>query len=360
MTPVYMTSTYVQESPGKLKGYDYSRTCNPTRSALQANIASLEDGAHGLCFSSGMAAINTVLNLLKSGDHVISSNDLYGGTYRICTTLYEKFGVDFSFLDLTDLSTVEKAISPNTRMLLTESPSNPLLRLTDLRALAELCKRHDILSVCDNTFATPYLQRPLKLGIDIVVHSTTKYLGGHSDVVGGAIVVDDDKLRGELAHFQNTVGGTPGPMDCFLTMRGTKTLHVRMERHASNAMAIAGALEAHPRVSQVYYPGLPSHSQFELAKEQMRNGGGMVSFELDASVEDAKRVASSFRLFALAESLGGVESLVDHPASMTHGSIPREERIRAGFQDGLIRLSVGIEEIEDLLTDLDQGIAILG
>lgn len=359
MTPVYLTSTYVQESPGKLKGYDYSRTCNPTRTALEANIAALESGAHGLCFSSGMAAINTVLNLLQSGDHVICSNDLYGGTYRICTTLYQKFGVDFTFLDMTDLAILEGAMRPETKLVMIESPSNPLLRLTDLKAVAELCKTRGILSACDNTFATPYLQQPLGMGIDITFHSTTKYIGGHSDVIGGAIVVDDPDLHTRLAHFQNTVGGTPGPLDCFLTMRGTKTLHLRMERHAANAQAIAENLESHPRVSKVHYPGLASHTQYELAQRQMRNPGGMVSFELDASVEDAKRVASSFKLFALAESLGGVESLVDHPATMTHGSIPREERIAAGFQDGLIRLSVGVEDLEDLLADLTQGIALL-
>jgi cystathionine beta-lyase/cystathionine gamma-synthase len=360
MTPVYLTSTYVQEAPGVLRGYDYSRTCNPTRTALEGNLAALEGGRFGLCFSSGMGAINTVLNLLKPGDHVISSNDLYGGTYRICTTLYAKYGIDFSFLDLTDLDAVRNEIRPATALLMVESPSNPLLRVCDLRALAGLCKEHNILSLCDNTFATPYLQNPIPLGFDIVTHSTTKYLGGHSDVVGGALVVDDENLRQRLAHYQNAVGATPGPLDCFLVLRGTKTLHVRMERHAQNAAQIAEDLERHPRVTRVYYPGLPSHPQHELATRQMRNGGGMVSFELDASVEDSKRVASSFRVFSLAESLGGVESLVDHPASMTHGSIPRAERIKAGFRDGLIRLSVGIEDIDDLREDLTRALTALG
>ncbi|MCC6782118.1 MAG: PLP-dependent transferase [Planctomycetes bacterium] len=359
MTPVYMTSTYVQEAPGVIKGFDYSRTRNPTRSALERNLAGLEGGKHGLCFASGMAAINCVLNLLKAGDHVVAGNDLYGGTYRICTTLYAKFGVSFSFVDMSDLDGVRKAIQPNTRLVMTETPSNPLLRLTDLTALAKLCRERGVLSMCDNTFATPYLQNPLALGIDAVIHSTTKYLGGHSDVVGGALVVNDDDLAKQLAHFQNSVGGTPGPMDCFLVLRGTKTLHVRMDRHATNAIAIARDLEAHPRVKRVWYPGLPSHAQFALAQRQMRNGGGMVSFELDASVEDAKRVASSFRIFSLAESLGGVESLVDHPVTMTHGSIPREERRKAGFEDGLIRLSVGIEELADLRQDLADALAVL-
>ncbi len=359
MTPVYLTSTYVQEAPGVLKGYDYSRTRNPTRTALEANLAALEGGRHGLCFSSGMAAINTVLNLLKSGDHVVAGNDLYGGTYRLCRTLYEKLGVDFTFVDMSDLAAVRESLRDSTRLVMTESPSNPLLRLTDLSAVATLCKERGILSMCDNTFATPYLQSPLRHGIDIVVHSTTKYVGGHSDVVGGALVVDDDGLRERLAHFQNTVGGTPGAFECFLLLRGTKTLHVRMDRHCENARRIAEDLESHPRVKRVYYPGLPSHPQHALASKQMRAGGGMVSFELDASVADAKRVTSSFRVFALAESLGGVESLVDHPATMTHASIPPEERRKAGFEDGLIRLSVGIEDVEDLRADVTRAIGVL-
>lgn len=359
MTPVYMTSTYVQAEPGVIKGYDYSRTRNPTRTALEENLAAMEGGKHGMCFGSGMAAINCILNLLKAGDHVVAGNDLYGGTYRICMTLYAKFGVTFSFVDMSNLDAVAAAIGPNTRLLMTETPSNPLLRLADLRALADLARSRGLMSVCDNTFATPYLQNPLALGIDIVTHSTTKYLGGHSDVVGGALIVNDDDLAKSLRHFQNTVGGTPGPMDCFLVLRGTKTLAVRMDRHAENAIAIARDLEAHRRVKKVWYPGLPSHAQHQLAKRQMRNGGGMVSFELDASVDDSKKVASSFRIFSLAESLGGVESLVDHPVTMTHGSIPREERRKAGFEDGLIRLSVGIEDLEDLREDVARALAVL-
>ncbi|MCA8943959.1 MAG: PLP-dependent transferase [Planctomycetes bacterium] len=360
MTPIYQTSTYVQAAPGEIKGYDYSRTCNPTRTALDGNIAGLEGGKYGLSFSSGMSAINTILNLLQSGDHVIATNDMYGGTYRLCTTLYQKFGVSFSFLDLTDLDAVRAAIRPETKIMFVETPSNPLLRIYDLTALAEICREKDILSVCDNTFATPFNQNPLALGFEVVTHSTTKYLGGHSDVVGGAIVVDREDLRDRLHHFQNTVGGTPGPMDCFLVLRGTKTLHVRMQRHAENAAVIAADLEAHPKVTKVIYPGLESHPQHALAMRQMRTPGGMVSFEVDASVEDAMRLAASFEVFALAESLGGVESLVDHPVSMTHGAIPREERIKSGFQDGLIRLSVGLEDIDDLRADVAQALERLG
>ena len=359
MTPVYMTSTYVQEYPGKLNGYDYSRTANPTRAALEANLASLEGGAFGLCFSSGMAAINTVFNLLRAGDHVITGNDLYGGTYRICRTLYEKFGLEFDFLEMTDLDTVAEAITPRTRLIMLESPSNPLMRLYDIEAIAELARERGVLTACDNTFASPYNQQPLALGVDIVFHSTTKYIGGHSDVIGGAIVLDDAELHRELAHFQNTVGGTPSPMDCFLQLRGTKTLHLRMQRHAENAMRIAQYLDKHPKVQTLYYPGLESHPQFDLAKRQMRTGGGMLSFELDATVEQAMRVASAFKIFTLAESLGGVESLVDHPVSMTHGAIPREERMKAGFNDGLIRLSVGVEDAEDLLADVEQALAAI-
>ena len=360
MTPVYLTSTYVQDAPCELKGgYDYSRTNNPTRTALQGNLAGLEGGKHGLCFSSGMGAINTVLNLLKSGDHVVAGNDLYGGTYRLCTKLYQKYGLEFSFVDLSDLAVVEKALRPNTKLLMMETPSNPLLKLCDIAAIASLCKQRKILSVCDNTFATPYLQEPLTLGCDIVAHSTTKYLGGHSDVIGGALVVNDDELAKQLAFFQNSVGAVPGPLDCFLVMRGTKTLHVRMERHCQTAQKIAAHLAEHPKVARVFYPGLPSHPQHALAKRQMRMPGGMVSFELKASVEAAKGVASAFRVFALAESLGGVESLIDHPATMTHASIPAAERHAAGFADGLIRLSVGIEDVDDLLADVDQAIATL-
>ncbi len=353
MTPVYLTSTYVQEAPAKTKGYDYSRSHNPTRTALEQNLAALEGGRFGLGFASGMAAIHCVLNLLRSGDHVIAGNDLYGGTYRILRTLYEKFGLETTFVDLTDLDQLQAAFRPTTRLVMLETPTNPLLRCFDLRAIAALCRKRKILTLADNTFATPYLQNPLALGCDIVVHSTTKYLGGHSDVVGGVLVSNDADLHKQLAHFQNSCGGTPGPMDCFLVLRGTKTLHVRMERHCSNALQVAKWLEAHPRVARVLYPGLPSHPNHALAKRQMRAGGGMVSVELKATVAQAKKVCSSFGVFSLAESLGGVESLVDHPASMTHASIPAEARRAAGLQDGLIRLSVGIEDAADLIADLD-------
>ncbi len=356
MTPVFLTSTYVQEAPAKTKGYDYSRSHNPTRTALENNLAALEGGRHGLGFASGMAAIHCVLNLLQSGDHVIAGNDLYGGTFRLLRTLYQKFGLETTFVDLTDTEQLEGAFRENTRLVMLETPTNPLLRCCDLRAIAKICKRRGVLSMADNTFATPFLQQPLAFGCDIVAHSTTKYLGGHSDVVGGALIGNDPELRQRLAHFQNSCGGTPGPMDCFLVLRGTKTLHIRMERHCENALAVAKWLEKHPRVERVIYPGLPSHPNHALAKKQMRAGGGMVSVELKASVAQAKKVCSSFQVFSLAESLGGVESLVDHPASMTHASIPAEERRRTGLQDGLIRLSVGIEDVNDLIADLDRAL----
>ncbi|MBL8729659.1 MAG: cystathionine gamma-synthase [Planctomycetes bacterium] len=353
MTPVYLTSTYVQEAPAKTKGYDYSRSHNPTRTALEQNLAALEGGRHGLGFASGMAAIHCVLNLLQSGDHVIAGNDLYGGTYRLLRTLYTKFGLETTFVDLTDLGQLEAAFRPSTRLVMLETPTNPLLRCCDLAAIAKICRRKKVLSMADNTFATPWLQTPLALGCDIVAHSTTKYLGGHSDVVGGALICDDGALHQQLMHFQNSCGGTPGPMDCFLVLRGTKTLHVRMQRHCENALAVAQWLSEDKRVERVYYPGLPSHANHAVAMQQMRAGGGMVSVELKATVEQAKQVCASFAVFSLAESLGGVESLVDHPASMTHASIPAEQRRGAGLQDGLIRLSVGIEDQADLIADID-------
>ncbi len=356
MTPVFMTSTYVQEAPAKTKGYDYSRSHNPTRTALEQNLASLEGGRFGLAFASGMAAIHCVLNTLQAGDHVIAGNDLYGGTYRILRTLYEKFGLQTTFVDLTDLAQLEAAFRPTTRLVMLETPTNPLLRCCDLAAIAKICKKRSVLSMADNTFATPFLQNPLALGCDIVAHSTTKYLGGHSDVVGGALISDDETLHKKLMHFQNSCGGTPGPMDCFLVLRGTKTLHVRMERHCANAEQVAKWLTQHPRVERVYFPGLPSHPNHAIAKKQMRAGGGMVSVELKATVAQAKKVCSSFSVFSLAESLGGVESLVDHPASMTHASIPAADRRKAGLEDGLIRLSVGIEDADDLIADLEQAL----
>jgi cystathionine beta-lyase/cystathionine gamma-synthase len=360
MTPVYLTSTYVQESPAVLKnGYDYSRTKNPTRVALEANLASLENGRFGLAFSSGMGAANTVLNLLKQGDHVVAGDDLYGGTYRIFTKLFRNYGLTFTFVDLTDLDRARESFTDQTKLLFVETPSNPLLRICDLKALAELARERSVISVCDNTFASPYLQNPLDLGFDIVLHSTTKYLAGHSDVVGGALITNDPDLRTQLAFFQNAVGAVPGPLDCFLVLRGTKTLHLRMERHCQNAAAIATFLSEHERVKQVYYPGLPACQGHELAAKQMRGFGGMVSFELKATEEETRQVVSATRLFSLAESLGGVESLVCHPSSMTHASIPAEERHARGLSDGLVRLSVGIEDAGDLLEDLRQAFSAI-
>lgn len=359
MTPVFQTSTYVQEAPGKNKGYDYSRSHNPTRTALEQNLAALEGGRFGLGFASGMAAIHCVLNLLRTGDHVIAGNDLYGGTYRILKTLYEKFGVETTFVDLTDHAQLQAAFRPSTKLVMLETPTNPLLRCFDLAAIAAICKQRGALAFADNTFATPYLQNPLAHGWDVVVHSTTKYLGGHSDVVGGALISNDEALHKQLAHFQNSCGGTPGPMDCFLVLRGTKTLHVRMDRHCQNALAVARWLETHPKVARVLYPWLPSHPQHAIAKKQMRAGGGMVSVELKATVAEAMDVCSSFEVFSLAESLGGVESLVDHPASMTHASIPAATRRASGLEDGLIRLSVGIEDEADLIADLDRALGRL-
>ncbi|MCR9247596.1 MAG: cystathionine gamma-synthase [bacterium] len=356
MTPIFQTSTYVQKAPNQTQGYDYSRSGNPTRSALEGNIAGLEGAEWGLGFSSGMAAITCVLHLLEAGDHVVAGNDLYGGTFRLLRTVFEKFGVETTFVDLTDLDAFQAALQKNTKLVMLETPTNPLLRCCDLRAIAKICRRKKLLTLADNTFATPYLQRPIDLGCDLVVHSTTKYLGGHSDVVGGMLVGNGEELRARLAHFQNSCGGTPGPMDSFLVLRGTKTLHVRMQRHCESALKIAKWLESHKKVARVYYPGLPSHETYRTAKKQMKHGGGMVSVELKATVAQAKRFCSRLEVFALAESLGGVESLVDHPASMTHASIPKKERKKAGLEDGLIRLSVGIEDLDDLVADLDQAL----
>lgn len=356
MTPVYLTSTYVQEWPEKHKGYDYARTVHPTRSALEKNLAALEGASFGLCFSSGMAATTTVVQALSSGDHVVCGNDLYGGTYRVFTKVFARFGLTFTFVDTTDLKAVEAAFTPKTKLVWLETPSNPLLKITDIRALAALAHKKGAKVVVDNTFASPALQRPLALGADVVVHSTTKYLGGHSDVVGGAILTSDEALYKEYKFLQNAVGAVPGPLDCFLLLRGTKTLPLRVERHCANAMAVAKHLLAHPEVAKVIYPGLPTHPGHELAKAQMSGFGGMISFELKGDLERAKRMISSCKVFSLAESLGGVESLIGHPASMTHGSIPREERLKAGLADGLIRLSVGIEDVKDLTADLDAAI----
>ncbi|AUD02258.1 cystathionine gamma-synthase [Spirosoma pollinicola] len=357
MTPIYQTSTYVQESPGKHKGYEYARTQNPTRNALQNNLAALENGKHGICYASGLGATDAILKLFKPGDEIIASNDLYGGTYRIMVRVFQEFGLKFTFVDLSDASKLEAAITPATKMVWIETPTNPLLRLVDIEAVAAITKPRTIQLVVDNTFASPYLQNPLDLGADIVMHSVTKYLGGHSDTVMGAIILNDDETAQRLAFIQNACGAVPGPQDCFLVLRGIKTLHVRMQRHCENAMKVAQYLQQHPKVSQVHYPGLESHIGHELAKKQMRDFGGMLSFELKGdSMPEAVRVMESFQVFSLAESLGGVESLCTHPASMTHASIPKEERHKNGLKDTLIRLSVGIEDVEDLIQDLEQAI----
>ena len=357
MTPIYQTSTYVQAAPGDHKGYEYSRTQNPTRTALQNSLAALENGRHGLCFSSGMAAIDNLLKTLKPGDHVVSTNDLYGGTYRLFTKVFATYGITFTFTDMSDPAKVAALITPDTRLIWAETPTNPLLNIIDIAGLAALAREHGCLLGVDNTFATPYLQNPLDLGADLVMHSVTKYLGGHSDVVMGALVVNDDGLAERLAFLQNSAGAVPGPMDCFLVLRGIKTLHVRMQRHCENGAEVAAFLSEHPGVDRVYWPGLESHAGHAVAAAQMRDFGGMVSFTLKGDrMEDALRVLSSTRMFSLAESLGGVESLIGHPASMTHASIPREERIANGLADTLIRLSVGLEDVADLLSDLDQAI----
>ncbi|SEO70677.1 Cystathionine beta-lyase/cystathionine gamma-synthase [Halogranum amylolyticum] len=352
MTPIFANSTYKQDGPGEHRGYEYSRTGNPTRTALEENLAALEGGAFGRCFSSGMGAINTVLNLLEAGDHVVAGDDVYGGTHRIFTQVYEKFDLEFDFVDTTDHDAVENAMGSNTELVWVETPTNPLMNINDVDALADLAHEYDALCAVDNTFATPYLQRPLEHGADVVCHSLTKYLGGHSDVVGGALVVDDEELDEEIGFYQNSVGATPGPFDCFLVLRGTKTLPVRMDRHCDNARALAEWLDDHEAVEEVFYPGLESHPQHELASEQMDDFGGMLSFELDGSLDEASTVVSETDVFTLAESLGGVESLIEQPAAMTHAAIPREERLAAGLTDGLVRVSVGVEHVDDMKADL--------
>ncbi|MCB0844238.1 MAG: cystathionine gamma-synthase [Bacteroidetes bacterium] len=357
MTPIYQTSTYVQASPGDHKGYEYSRTHNPTRNALEQSLAALENGKHGICFASGLAATDSLIKLLKPGDEVVSCNDLYGGTYRIFTKVFAPLGIKFRFIDMADASSVEKYITPNTRMIWVETPTNPLMNVIDIQAVSEISKVHNCLFVVDNTFASPYLQNPLNLGADVVLHSLTKYINGHSDVVMGAVILNDDELDQQIRFLQNSCGGVPGPQDSFLTLRGIKTLHLRMQRHAENGAKIAHFLNDHPAIERVYWPGLESHPNHEVAKKQMRDFGGMISFTLkDDRMETAIKVLSSTHLFSLAESLGGVESLINHPASMTHGSIPREERLKIGLKDTLIRLSVGIEDVEDLIEDLVKAI----
>lgn len=355
--PIYQTSTYAQDEVGKHKGYEYARTQNPTRSALEACLASLENGKYGLCFASGLAATNTVMNLLSQGDHVVVGDDVYGGTYRIFDKVFKRYGIDFTFIDARDPANFEKAIRPETKLLWIETPTNPMLQLADIKALSELAHKKNIKMVVDNTFASPYLQRPLDLGADIVVHSTTKYIGGHSDVVGGTVITSDEKIYETLKFHQNAVGAVPGPMDCWLVLKGVKTLAIRMREHCKNARKIAEVLEKHPAVEKIYYPGLTTHPQHELAKKQMDDFGGMVSIVVRGGFENAKLVLKSTKLFTLAESLGGVESLISHPASMTHGSIPKEQREARGVVDGLVRLSCGIEDVDDLIADLEQALA---
>jgi len=357
MTPVFQTSTYVQESPAKHKGYAYARGANPTRNALQKSIAALENGKFGICFSSGMGATDAVIKLLSPGDEVITSNDLYGGSYRMFKRVYEKFGIKFHFIDLTNTANIAPLINKNTKLLWLETPSNPLMRIIDIEACTALAKKNNILTAVDNTFASPYLQNPLNLGADIVMHSVTKYLGGHSDVIMGALVVNDEKLRDDLAFIANSCGAVPGPQDSFLVLRGIKTLHLRMERHCSNGKQIAEFLNNHSKVGKVHWPGFPDHPNHAVAKKQMRHFGGMLSFSLkNDSIETATKLMESVELFSLAESLGGVESLINHPASMTHASIPKEERVKNGLTDSLIRLSIGVEDVEDLIADLEQAL----
>lgn len=357
MPPIYQTSTYAQSSPGVNKGYEYSRSANPTRTALERSIASIENGQHGLAFGSGLAAIDAILKLLKPGDEVISTNDLYGGSYRLFTKIFEDLGITFHFIDLNNTETIKAHINTNTKMIWAETPTNPMMNVIDMKALAEISKANHLKLCVDNTFATPYLQQPLNLGADIVMHSATKYLGGHSDLILGTVVVNDDDLAEQLTFIQNASGAVPGPMDCFLTLRGIKTLHIRMQRHCENGRAVAVFLQQHPKVEQVYWPGLKSNPNYDIAKSQMRDFGGMVSFTTQGnSYENAVRFVEGLKVFTLAESLGGVESLAGHPASMTHASIPKEEREKTGVVDSLIRLSVGIEDQEDLIEDLDQAL----
>ena len=359
MTPIYQTSTYVQEEIGVHKGFEYSRTGNPTRAALENNLAAIEGGKYGACFGSGLAAIDAVIKMLKPGDEVISTNDLYGGSYRIFTTIFEKYSIKFHFVNMLDVKNIEEKINNNTKLIWAETPTNPMMNIIDVKSICDLARSKDIMVGVDNTFATPYLQNPLSLGADIVMHSVTKYLGGHSDVVMGALVTSDDKIAEEIYRIQNSSGAVCGPMDSFLVLRGIKTLHLRMQRHCENGEKVAHFLENHPIVDTVYWPGLKSHPNHDVAVSQMKDFGGMISFTLVGDkLESAKKVVSKTELFTLAESLGGVESLIGHPSTMTHASIPREERIKSGVVDSLIRLSVGIEDITDLINDLDNALKI--
>jgi len=361
MTPIYATSTYVQESPGKHKGYDYARSINPTRLAYERCIADLESGARGFAFASGLAAMSTALEVLESGSHIVASDDLYGGTFRLFEKVRRRSAnLDFAYVDLTDAEDFGRAIKPNTRMVWIETPSNPLLKLIDLEAIAKIAREHKIVSVCDNTFATPWIQRPIEAGFDLVIHSATKYLNGHSDLVGGVVVVGENKELGDqIAFLQNSVGAIAGPFESFLVMRSLKTLALRMERHCSNAIEIAHWLEEQPQVKSVSYPGLKSHSQHDLAREQMRGFGGMVTIVLKTDLAGTKRFLENTNLFSLAESLGGVESLINHPALMTHASMPKEQREKLGVTDSLVRLSVGVEDVRDLIDDLETALDMI-
>ena len=357
MTPIYQTSTYVQEAPSKHKGYAYARGKNPTRVALESCLASLENARHALCFSSGMGAADTVIKLLRPGDEVIATDDLYGGSYRMFTKIFEPLGIKFHFIDFHDEAAVKNAINPSTKMLWIETPTNPMMKIIDIRLYTQIAKQTNLITVVDNTFASPYLQNPLDLGADIVMHSATKYLGGHSDVVMGALMMNHDELYDKLAFITNSCGPVPGPQDSFLVLRGLKTLHLRMEAHCHNGMKIAEFLRSHPKVDKVYWPGFEDHPNHTVAKSQMRGFGGMISFNLkNDTFENATSLACATKIFSLAESLGGVESLIGHPASMTHASIPKTERLRTGITDSLLRLSVGVEDAEDLVTDLKQAL----
>ena len=359
MTPIYQTSTYVQDEIGVHKGFEYSRTGNPTRQALENNLAAIEGGKYGACFGSGLAAIDAVVKMLNPGDEVISTNDLYGGSYRIFTTIFEKYGIKFHFVNMLDVQNIEEKINDKTKLIWTETPTNPMLNIIDVKKVCDLAHKNNIMVGVDNTFATPYLQNPLALGADVVMHSVTKYLGGHSDVIMGALVTNDDKIAEEIYRIQNSSGAVCGPMDSFLVLRGIKTLHLRMQRHCENGEKIAHFLNHHPLIDTVYWPGLKSHTNHEVAKSQMKDFGGMISFNLVGDdLEMAKKVVSKTELFTLAESLGGVESLIGHPSTMTHASIPREERMKSGVVDSLIRLSVGIEDIEDLINDLKNALRV--
>ena len=357
MTPIYQTSTYVQEAPGVNQGFEYARSQNPTRKALEEAYAQIENGKFGLAFGSGVAATDAVMKLLSPGDEVIAANDMYGGTYRLFSKVYERFGIVFNYVDTTDINNIKNAVNAKTKLIWIETPTNPLMNITDIEGTAAIAKANNVLLCVDNTFASPYLQNPLDMGADIVMHSATKYLGGHSDVIQGALMMNSTELREQLYFIQKSCGAVPGPMDCFLVLRGIKTLHLRMQRHCENGRTIAHWLRKHPKVGKVYWCGFEDHPNYAIARKQMRDFGGMLSFELkDDSIEAAKKVLSSTKLFSLAESLGGVESLINHPASMTHASIPREKRIANGLSDTLIRLSIGVEDADDLIADLDKAL----